>query len=51
VLKNPDGRTATTIEEKEALIREILFSPALVAEIERMISLERAHQQITEQRV
>jgi hypothetical protein len=48
VLKNPDGRTATTIEEKETLIRETLFPPASVAGVERVISSERAYQQITE---
>ena len=48
MLKNPDRRTATTIEEKKVLIRRILFSLALIAEIERLISSERAHQQITE---
>jgi hypothetical protein len=43
VLKNSEGRTATTIEEKEALVRETLFPPALVAGIERVISSERAY--------
>ena len=48
VLKNSDGQTATTIEEKETLIREILFSLALVVGVKRVISSRRAHQQIIE---
>jgi hypothetical protein len=43
VLKNLNKQTAITIEEKEILIREILFSLALVAEVERVISLGRVH--------
>jgi hypothetical protein len=43
VLKNPDGQTATTIEEKKTLIRRILFSLALIAEAERLIPSERVY--------
>jgi hypothetical protein len=48
MLKNSDRQTATTIEEKEILIRKTLFLLASVAEVKRVISSERAHQQITE---
>ena len=44
VLKNPDGQTAITVKEKEILIREILFSLALIIKVEKVISLERAYQ-------
>jgi hypothetical protein len=51
MLKNPDEQTAITIEEKKILIKETLFPLASVAEMKRVISSERVHQQITEQRV
>jgi hypothetical protein len=43
MLKNPDRRTAITIKKKETLVREILFPPALIAEVERVISSERVY--------
>ena len=43
VLKNFNKQTATTIEKKETLIKEILFSLTSVAEVERVISSERAY--------
>jgi hypothetical protein len=51
MLKNSDKQTVIIIEEKKTLIREIFFLSASVVKIERVISLRKAHQQITEQRV
>jgi hypothetical protein len=43
VLKNSDKQTAITIKKKEILIRETLFPPASVAEVEKVISSERVY--------
>jgi hypothetical protein len=48
VLKGPQGQIATTIEEKEVLIQEVLFPPAPEGGPDRLIQLGAMHQSVDE---